>query len=384
MGSDSFLNYSISILDDPKRLWMSAFERQLNDSHRALLLVLVTCPSRVGLDDLQTCWNAYLDNTGVLSSGRSFHRSLSTLEGGFISVNKVGDFRFISFSNPSIIDFVCSYIDQNPRTVSALIDSIMFFEQIVNLCRMSTNRLIYRHEGGFFHGQVGSARIEGVLHKRSEELKSVFTNMLDSDEFSVSSSGRKPSPSTYRRLAMLLDYPEDWWPGRGVWEPVIFELVHLFAGGELIYEPKDTIVRLYNEMVRVGFVGEDLLAEFSAALSEIDNWNSSDPEDWQAMLKIEGGMTIFKRAKLKDQFVVFLEEELLQDEPYDLEELRTLAEEFGVESEFELEFQSAEERLENEDHSSEALGGSKESQRVSGSSKSEDSEIRAMFGCFQS
>jgi hypothetical protein len=130
-------NYWIAFcsnLDNPTDIWKHAFEQQISRESRNLLLILATLPMEVFREDAEAAFDIFHKDQakayGYDSSSRDFEHALRELEGSFIITNKSKDRIFLKFHNPSVRDFLDSYIIQDYRTFKALICSSIFHEQL--------------------------------------------------------------------------------------------------------------------------------------------------------------------------------------------------------------------------------------------------------------
>jgi len=124
-------------LDNPTRIWNHAFRNQLTEAAQHLLLTMGSLPDEVLLTDLEIAFNSFYQyrhaKLGFSTSSRDFEHALKQLDGNFIKTNALGDTRIVTFHNPSVQDFLESYLAGSPNDVAALIDSACFFDQFVRL-----------------------------------------------------------------------------------------------------------------------------------------------------------------------------------------------------------------------------------------------------------
>lgn len=125
---DNFVEKIQSSLNNPQIVWEHAFNEQINDVSRHLLLALLAIP---GFQSLDYCENVFLqlrDNLGRLytlnRTPRDFIYALKECEGAFIRIGltKNGD-RAIGYINPSVRDFVANYYAGQPQFIIELINT---------------------------------------------------------------------------------------------------------------------------------------------------------------------------------------------------------------------------------------------------------------------
>ncbi len=127
---DDYGQLFMDTLDDPSELWEHVFENQLSIQAQTLLLVLVSMPTRVFLDDLKRTFQACHVTDASKASRRDFEKSLKELEGTFIENQKSSPGHIVQFSNPSIRDFLQKLVFSSFDVLHQLIDSAVFFEQL--------------------------------------------------------------------------------------------------------------------------------------------------------------------------------------------------------------------------------------------------------------
>ena len=126
-------------LENPEKVWEHAFEQQISDPAKNLLLVLNTLPKGVEINKLRDAFNSYQQDQskkyGYIIKKNDFNNSLKELDGSFIIISSMKTLKrySIEFENPSIHDFVNHYLMKNPELINDLVDSVFFFQQNVLL-----------------------------------------------------------------------------------------------------------------------------------------------------------------------------------------------------------------------------------------------------------
>ncbi|MBI5568683.1 MAG: hypothetical protein HY914_01940 [Desulfomonile tiedjei] len=133
----NYVSAFLSSLDNPAKVWLHAFEKQLSNAGRHVLLVLVTLPEEVLFEDLERAFMSFYGlrgrEHGFPIDLRDFREALKELEGNFIEINKYNSGLVVKFHNPSILDFLVNYLVENPDFAAELLSSAIFFEQISRL-----------------------------------------------------------------------------------------------------------------------------------------------------------------------------------------------------------------------------------------------------------
>jgi Novel STAND NTPase 3/Restriction endonuclease len=155
VSPENYVAEFISNLDDPSRLWRHAFEHQISDAARRLLLVLITMPKDVELNDLRCAYESLCRiqaiNYNLGWRPQDFELALKELDGNFVRSERKEDlFSFlfgtppepdnivISLHNASISDFIRKYVTDRRSVFVDLITSAVFFEQVEEICQIRT------------------------------------------------------------------------------------------------------------------------------------------------------------------------------------------------------------------------------------------------------
>ncbi|MBU1182156.1 MAG: restriction endonuclease [Proteobacteria bacterium] len=121
-------------LDNPQDIWKHAFEEQLSRASKNLLLLLFTLPQEVFMEDIEKAFESYhkkqAQEHGYETNGADFEHALKELESSFVSSSKSRDRILLQLVNPSLKDFLASFIVDNHKYLSDLIDSSVFHEQL--------------------------------------------------------------------------------------------------------------------------------------------------------------------------------------------------------------------------------------------------------------
>ena len=133
---DCFKSF-MSNLDNPLEVWRHAFEEQLSDGSRNLLIVMTSMPSEVFLEDLQDAFLSYhlklAKEYQFKTSPNDFLHALKELEGNFIITEKSKDRTIIRLHNPSIRDFLRDYLASHEQVLRALVQMAKYFDQYMIL-----------------------------------------------------------------------------------------------------------------------------------------------------------------------------------------------------------------------------------------------------------
>jgi hypothetical protein len=134
-SSNTYVDEFILNLDNPKNIWKHAFERQISLASKHLLLVLVSLPKITNLEYVKTAFWAFHKYRHQLHrfqiNDLDFHDSLKLLDGNFISIfQRTNKTTMISFHNPSVRDFLQTYLSDSESNICDLLESSIYFEQL--------------------------------------------------------------------------------------------------------------------------------------------------------------------------------------------------------------------------------------------------------------
>jgi len=132
---DSYVDYAVRTLEHPALIWKSAFEQEIDDHGRALVLALVSLPRRVSLEHLESAFVALCRERGLLLGNRAFDRTLAALDDSLIRTSHdthgfpaCGGI-VVQPYDPSVIDFVVDFLHHSTEDVLEMARSFAFFEQ---------------------------------------------------------------------------------------------------------------------------------------------------------------------------------------------------------------------------------------------------------------
>jgi hypothetical protein len=134
INHDEYFITFLNFLNNPTSVWLHAYENQISDFSRYLLLVLLSTGTPVLLDDLKQSLSEFvkINNSkyNLTYNEQSFIKSLKELENTFIKIEvDYNHLQAIEFQNPSVFDFLINYLKEYPETVFDLISSSKFLNQ---------------------------------------------------------------------------------------------------------------------------------------------------------------------------------------------------------------------------------------------------------------
>lgn len=133
-------------LDNPKEIWHFAYDQQLNEEEKFLLMTLFSLGGYNVLSDelenaFDTRYTYEVKENGFLLRSDAYRQSLKKLLDGFIKSEKntqTGSLTF-SFLNPSIADFIINFLIEHPTEVKRILYSVTYFNQITAYFRSDSS-----------------------------------------------------------------------------------------------------------------------------------------------------------------------------------------------------------------------------------------------------
>jgi len=154
-------------LEDPRRIWQHIIENDLDEPALHLLEVLLTAGPLASLTNLEAAWQAYRHHLGRSSESRQFRRALGVTENTMVRFQRINGVITASFHNPSVRDFMRSYLAQERGAIAGLLSASISFEQVEQIWRLS-------------HG-AGNANLAAVLAAESDALVSAVIRTLEGE-----------------------------------------------------------------------------------------------------------------------------------------------------------------------------------------------------------
>jgi hypothetical protein len=135
---NEFSKTILSFFDNPKSVWLHAFENTISKGSQITLLILSTIGTPVLLEDLRIALNSFvianIKQYPITIDSIEFRKIIKELESTFI-ITTMDSFKKIAveFQNPSIQDFLINYIKGKKVLISDLINSFSFVSQFFRI-----------------------------------------------------------------------------------------------------------------------------------------------------------------------------------------------------------------------------------------------------------
>lgn len=129
-------DYVLYKLEHPDEIWEYAYEKQLKDEDRFLLLCLFTLGgNQVSADHLSIAFEARyryeIKHNNIRRESKAFQNSTKKVLNGFVNIvhNPNTDKNLYTFFNPSIVDFLLGYLKGNDTEITSILNSAIYLEQ---------------------------------------------------------------------------------------------------------------------------------------------------------------------------------------------------------------------------------------------------------------
>ena len=142
LKTDDYIDFIITNLEHPEEIWASAFSNQLNNEEKFLLLTLLTFGKIIEKNTLEEAFDQRIgyevSRHGFTRNINIFNNSLRNLLDGYITntiVNNLSTYRFIDFINPSLKDYLITFLNKNNSEKWRTIESFKYVEQFLMIFR---------------------------------------------------------------------------------------------------------------------------------------------------------------------------------------------------------------------------------------------------------
>ncbi len=167
-----FCEVILSLLNNPEQIWKHAFENQITPAARSLLIILTLCNPPLLLEDLYYAINKfYLGIENKTFDYLQFKKCLKELENTFIKIERNNDNNIIDFFNPSVGDFLSSYIRSNEEYITDYLKHAAFINEFFSIFKYKENN---RKDGKI----LGSSGLQNIT---VETITTQFSSLSNSN-----------------------------------------------------------------------------------------------------------------------------------------------------------------------------------------------------------
>ncbi len=212
--SKNFTNDFINLLDNPAKVWERAFEKHISQLSRALLYVLFTSPAQVSIADLEQTLHNFIKIYGVKLEGddfaTSFNIALKELDGTFIRIDFSEGERVLEFANPSIIDFLTTYIKDSERVKQSLITSYAYLEPLLERFSL-VKRPHSVHVGENLHDLYIDTITNNMYEHKDVDIENPLLTLMQLDKIynEYKGSDNKKIKEFLLQKVRVFEFPDD-------------------------------------------------------------------------------------------------------------------------------------------------------------------------------
>lgn len=131
LSPESYVGFIMENLNNPQQIWKNEYERRLDIPDRVLLTTLFSLTNTtISIPQLEACFNQRLTSFGQIDlSINHFYQSMNRLLDGFVKIVDDKGKRMIAVTNPSVNDFLSSYLENNVAEKNQIISTICSIQQ---------------------------------------------------------------------------------------------------------------------------------------------------------------------------------------------------------------------------------------------------------------
>jgi energy-coupling factor transporter ATP-binding protein EcfA2 len=135
--NEDWVSFALAALDHPEEIWRRAFERDLDELQRAVLICLISLGGPVEVSTLEDVVRCHCEAVGIRFDDLGFRRALETLDLTFVQLYSDGVDPVIDAANRSVDDFVMNLLGEDASQLRAVLDGAGSFTQPIQLWEVS-------------------------------------------------------------------------------------------------------------------------------------------------------------------------------------------------------------------------------------------------------
>lgn len=140
MNVEQFREFIYKTFNYPDKIWIHAYSEQITENERLLLNTLITFGESAIINELEEAFLSRvqyeIETNNKIKEMHAFKKALSRLEGGFIIIKNSNEVKFI---NPSLIDFLVKYLQEDKDEVLRIANSVKFVSQLTKRLFLMNN-----------------------------------------------------------------------------------------------------------------------------------------------------------------------------------------------------------------------------------------------------
>ncbi|HEX6752450.1 MAG TPA: restriction endonuclease [Solirubrobacterales bacterium] len=330
VGND-WVGFALAALNNPEEIWKRAFEQELDELQRAMLICLISIGAEVEVDDLRSVVRSHCKRASIAYDDGAFDRALKVLDLTFVEFGHRGEKPALDVANPSISDFVLNLLAENQNLLAALLDGATLFTQPRQLLEVAQSQAESKL----------SQKMKTALDTDPERLAEALMRTIDSEEVTrrgiALRGGRilfKEGAGPEERLRVILDTRESLFDegDRRRWlEAQLEELRGEWEAGSI---DASNAVSLQSTLVGSASLGElakitgaELKNQLERKLGDADDFELLD-DLWQLDSEL---FEPDERASMINEFRDYAENALYEDTgTEELDSIERVADSFGL------------------------------------------------------
>lgn len=195
-------------LRNPRRLWEKLIEEVFDSDELAIVFVLFSVSRYATIDALETAWRSYLGLEEIPESSRRFRRALNRLQSTMIRQGKYGEVNTIEFHNPSVRDYLLSYVREHTDILRRLLDTAIYFDQVQSLW---SGIIFFRHKQSDFESvHAAFAQAASKLALTEHTIRPHYFEWADRISTLIAISNKVELPELDDVLGHLLEDTSSW------------------------------------------------------------------------------------------------------------------------------------------------------------------------------
>jgi hypothetical protein len=194
--AQAYRSYVVRLLDDPSEVWRHAYDEQISEAARSVLLTLHSLNGRVAHDRLFRAFEVLhaerAARYGFVTAPQDFLRAMRVLSGGFITIDHMA----VQFIDPSVRDLMNAILHEVPENALDVLRGAVTMIQVEAVWALASRR----------DGEQILARIDQALPGLVSGISRAMNAALFFDDGNFQS---KYTPSVERRLELLIEIARD-------------------------------------------------------------------------------------------------------------------------------------------------------------------------------
>jgi len=163
----NFIKKIVDLLNYPEKIWKHAFENQISDLSRVILIIITLCGTPIFIEDILKASQNYLDKT---LDNFKLYKSLKEIENTFIKIKPNNGHDIVDFFNPSVNDFLIYYIKNNIGIIYNYLKTSIFINEFFNI-------VTFKSSSKFDQRIIGTKELEIIV---VDKLVSDFPKLTES------------------------------------------------------------------------------------------------------------------------------------------------------------------------------------------------------------